>query len=137
MAKEHSIHPSSPEPHFQDENYKEIGTDTMTGSHATSTTLADEKQKPKDPQVEVSGEEAVSTASDSEYPKASQMFLIVLALALSMFLVSLDMTIISTAIPRITDQFHSLDDVGWYGTAFFLTLARLVRFESSILSTSQ
>ena len=33
------------------------------------------------------------------------------------------MTIVATAIPRITDQFRSLDDVGWYGSAFFLTLA--------------
>ncbi|KZP00728.1 MFS multidrug transporter-like protein [Calocera viscosa TUFC12733] len=35
----------------------------------------------------------------------------------------LKQTIVATAIPRITDEFHSLDDVGWYGSAFFLTLA--------------
>lgn len=29
----------------------------------------------------------------------------------------------ATAIPRITDDFQSLDQVGWYGSAFFLTLA--------------
>jgi hypothetical protein len=28
----------------------------------------------------------------------------------------LDNTIIATAIPRITDDFHSLKDVGWYGS---------------------
>lgn len=33
------------------------------------------------------------------------------------------MTIVATAIPRITDEFKSLQDVGWYGSAFFLTLA--------------
>ena len=32
-----------------------------------------------------------------------------------------DRTIISTAIPRITDQFHALNDVGWYGSAYMLT----------------
>lgn len=32
-------------------------------------------------------------------------------------------TIIATAIPRVTDEFDSLDQVGWYGSAFFLTLA--------------
>jgi len=32
------------------------------------------------------------------------------------------MTIVATAIPRITDQFKSVDQVGWYGSAFFLTL---------------
>jgi hypothetical protein len=28
----------------------------------------------------------------------------------------LDNSIIATAIPKITDQFHSLEDVGWYGS---------------------
>ena len=32
-----------------------------------------------------------------------------------------DTTIIATAIPRITRQFHSVEDVGWYGSAYFLT----------------
>jgi MFS transporter, DHA2 family, glioxin efflux transporter len=33
------------------------------------------------------------------------------------------MTIVATAIPRITDEFKSLQDVGWYGSGFFLTIA--------------
>jgi len=36
--------------------------------------------------------------------------------------VSLDMTIVATAIPKITDEFQGLDLVGWYGSAFFLTV---------------
>jgi len=32
-----------------------------------------------------------------------------------------DNTIIATAIPRITDHFRALEDVGWYGSAYFLT----------------
>lgn len=32
-------------------------------------------------------------------------------------------TIVATAIPRITDEFKSIADVGWYGSAFFLTFA--------------
>ena len=27
-----------------------------------------------------------------------------------------DNSIIATAIPKITEEFHSLDDVGWYGS---------------------
>lgn len=34
---------------------------------------------------------------------------------------ALDNTILATAIPRITDQFKSLDDVGWYGSSYLLT----------------
>lgn len=32
-----------------------------------------------------------------------------------------DNLIISTAIPRITDTFHSLKDVSWYGSAYLFT----------------
>jgi MFS family permease len=31
-------------------------------------------------------------------------------------------TIVATAIPKITDQFHGLKDISWYGSAFFMTL---------------
>ena len=36
-----------------------------------------------------------------------------------------DRTIIATAIPRITDDFHSLGDVGWYGSAYMLAACSL------------
>jgi len=52
-----------------------------------------------------------------------RLFTVVLALVLSIFLCSLDQTIIATAIPSITDDFHSAPDVGWYAAAFFITLA--------------
>ncbi|TVY17154.1 MFS gliotoxin efflux transporter gliA [Lachnellula arida] len=60
---------------------------------------------------------------DMEYPTGIRMTLVVISLLISIFLVSLDMTIVATAIPKITDEFHGLDLVGWYGSAFFLTFA--------------
>ncbi|KAL5591074.1 hypothetical protein FOBRF1_014631 [Fusarium oxysporum] len=57
---------------------------------------------------------------EKEYPTGPRLAIVVLALVLSIFLVSLDMTIIATAIPKITDEFHTLDDVSWYGSAFFM-----------------
>ena len=60
---------------------------------------------------------------DVEYPSGILLFTIIVALVLAMFLATLDMTILSTAIPRITDQFNSLDDVGWYGSIFFMMVA--------------
>ena len=49
------------------------------------------------------------------------MGIIVASLCLSIFCMALDNTIIATAIPRITDHFHSINDVGWYGSAYLLT----------------
>ncbi|TEA16144.1 Rubrofusarin-specific efflux pump aurT [Colletotrichum sidae] len=37
------------------------------------------------------------------------------------FIVALDRLIIATAIPAITDEFNSLADIGWYGSAYLLT----------------
>ncbi|CAK7266518.1 hypothetical protein SEPCBS57363_002129 [Sporothrix epigloea] len=62
---------------------------------------------------------------ESEYPTGAKLGFIVLALALSIFLMSLDFTIVATAIPKITDEFHGLSDVAWYGSAFFLTVGGL------------
>ena len=42
------------------------------------------------------------------------------AICLVCFLMLLDTSIIVTAIPQITSDFHSLQDVGWYGSAYQL-----------------
>ena len=66
--------------------------------------------------------DSLDRINTADFPTKSKLAFIVLALVLSIFLVSLDMTIVATAIPRITDEFNSLQDVGWYGAAFFLTV---------------
>lgn len=64
-------------------------------------------------------------APEPEYPSTWKMVILILALDLAVFLVALDQTIIATAIPKITDRFHSIEDVGWYGSAYFLTSTAL------------
>lgn len=68
-------------------------------------------------------EPAVPATMDdiTDYPTGIRRLAIVAALILSVFLVSLDLTIVGTAIPKITDEFRGLDLVGWYGAAFFMT----------------
>lgn len=63
------------------------------------------------------------TADSDEpvYPKPFALALLTVGIALAAFLVALDRTIVATAIPRITDDFHSPADVGWYGSAYLLT----------------
>jgi hypothetical protein len=55
----------------------------------------------------------ISHIDTSDYPTKFPLAMIVVALCLAVFLMALDMTIVATAIPRITDEFHSLDQVGW------------------------
>ncbi|KAH3058922.1 hypothetical protein KXW16_002907 [Aspergillus fumigatus] len=62
-----------------------------------------------------------SVDDDADYPSGIRLFVICLSLCLAVFLTALDNTIIATAIPRITDQFNSQGDIGWYGSAYLLT----------------
>lgn len=59
---------------------------------------------------------------DVEYPPMRTVLVVMFGLFISAFLVALDRTIIGTAIPRITDDFHSLGDVGWYASAYLLCM---------------
>jgi hypothetical protein len=58
-----------------------------------------------------------------EYPTGLNLGFVIIALFLSVFLVILDMTIVATAIPKITDEFQRLDEVSWYGAAFLICSA--------------
>ncbi|KEF63406.1 uncharacterized protein A1O9_01384 [Exophiala aquamarina CBS 119918] len=69
-----------------------------------------------------SGENEVSgKTSTTRYPPTSKVIAITIPLFLTAFLIALDRLIIGVAVPSITDQFHSLGDVGWYGSAYLLT----------------
>ncbi|KAI5196680.1 MFS general substrate transporter [Aureobasidium subglaciale] len=59
--------------------------------------------------------------TDPEYPPTLQVVVIMACLMSAIFLMALDRTIIATAIPQITDEFDSINDIGWYGSAFMLT----------------
>ncbi|KAJ0413761.1 major facilitator superfamily domain-containing protein [Aspergillus carlsbadensis] len=56
-------------------------------------------------------------------PRSPKFWSIILGMYLAIFLVALDRTIIATAIPAITDEFHSISDIGWYGSSYMLTSA--------------
>lgn len=53
------------------------------------------------------------TSKVEEYPTGLKLFLLLLSIYLAVFLVALDRTIIATALPVITDHFHSIGDIGW------------------------
>jgi EmrB/QacA subfamily drug resistance transporter len=86
----------------------------------------DEKDKTT---VEKEAEAEEATEQDQpEYPTGIKLAIIIAALALAVFLMALDNTIIATAIPKITDHFNSLTDVGWYGSSYLLTTCALQLF---------
>ncbi|KAF5006013.1 hypothetical protein FDECE_7587 [Fusarium decemcellulare] len=83
-----------------------------------------------------------ATSDETIYPSGLKLGLVLTSVFVSMFLVSLvgshythpfgtgakisqDRLIITTAIPKITDDFNSVTDIGWYGSAYLLTTCAL------------
>ncbi|KAK0935074.1 hypothetical protein LTR29_013394 [Friedmanniomyces endolithicus] len=92
-------------------------THQRTESLASSEAEA-EMEKPASPPSDL--KPSVSNG-EQVFPPFRQRVIVMVAILLAVFLIALDRTIIATAIPKITDEFHSLNDIGWYGSAFMLT----------------
>jgi len=91
-----------------------------------STTDVDEEAQVVDAvgeKVDPAGAPSSTGDASHEYPTGMRLSMIIVALVLSIFLVALDMTIVATAIPKITDEFKRLDEVSWYGASFFMCVA--------------
>ncbi|MCJ1314764.1 hypothetical protein MMC15_000076 [Xylographa vitiligo] len=103
-----------------------MATRRPTTSQSANAAAGDSASLDKSQAVETSHDVAAerdSSKPDDIYQEQSRprVILLLTSVFMSMFLVALDRTIISTAIPQITDEFNSLPDVGWYGSAYLLT----------------
>ncbi|KAI5838933.1 major facilitator superfamily domain-containing protein [Morchella snyderi] len=104
--------------------FDNLNEKSLSNSRAVSPT---DGEKMDDIEVEDRAKEGEKdngefTEDGQNYPGPVALGLITMALCLAVFLVALDQTIIATAIPKITDQFGALDDVGWYGSGYMLTM---------------
>lgn len=84
------------------------------GDGSSSKETKEEKQAISAPQ------DPLAHPAPPSYPPSLIFGINMFAMYISIFCVALDNTIISTAIPQITDQFHALEDVGWYGSGQWL-----------------
>ena len=100
-------------------NKNEQVLDEKNGQQHIATDITESK-KVNDEESAAVGEE-----ENANYPKGLKLVTLIIALCCAVFLVALDQTIIATAIPKITDHFHSINDIGWYGSAYFLTSTTL------------
>lgn len=71
----------------------------------------------------VSSEQKDIGADDGgSFPQGSKLILLTCCLCFGTLLVSVDTMILAVAIPQISTEFRALDDVGWYGSAYLLTI---------------
>ncbi|KAF2031502.1 efflux pump protein [Setomelanomma holmii] len=78
-------------------------------------------------EVAASSNESKTSSDDlnKQRVKGPKLMILLSALTLINFLALLDTSIIGTAIPYITSEFHSLPDIGWYVGAYTLATATL------------
>ncbi|KAF7936262.1 uncharacterized protein EAE98_002481 [Botrytis deweyae] len=69
-----------------------------------------------------------------QYPDPLRLSAIVFSQCMAVFLCGLDQTIIATAVPKISDDFHALGDVGWWTSAYLLTTATFQLFYGKMYS---
>ncbi len=62
------------------------------------------------------------TQGSSRYLEGWQLYVVIASLFFGTFLIALDTNILNVAVPKISTDFHALDDVAWYGTAYLVTL---------------
>ncbi|KAF2797657.1 MFS general substrate transporter [Melanomma pulvis-pyrius CBS 109.77] len=118
----HSVEPSVFEKKEMTPSAAPSSTSVREQSAEPQTADTTEDLDEKTPRAAVEGSMSDEEAEENfEYPKSWKLAIITIALALSVFCMALDNTIIATAIPRITDQFKALNDVGWYGSSYLLT----------------
>ncbi|KAJ5261162.1 hypothetical protein N7478_011757 [Penicillium angulare] len=72
-----------------------------------------------------------STKKDEDQPETTYMegwalASLTVAFMAICFILALDNTILSTAIPRITSEFHSINDIGWYGSSYLIAQMALL-----------
>ncbi|RMJ08106.1 hypothetical protein CDV36_012291 [Fusarium kuroshium] len=115
---------SSTETHIITENTNVSSSEKQPSSQQCQN---QQQQQPSDePEVETpspQGPAFQQEAMENYKPKTLKFWLIIASVFAAMFLVALDRTIIATAIPMITNEFDSLGDIGWYGSAYMLTTA--------------
>lgn len=102
-------------------------------SHAHKSSMADGNNRGKTeanasatPETNMS--DSPAGASDNEEARGNetvsklQLCLLIASLFCGTFVMALDATIIGTAVPSITTEFNSLDDIAWYGSGYLLTI---------------
>ncbi|CAH0025758.1 unnamed protein product [Clonostachys rhizophaga] len=58
---------------------------------------------------------------EPQYLSGLRLASVMVGLMLSVFCLGLDRSILATAIPKITTEFNSLNDIAWYGSAYLIS----------------
>ncbi|KAI0206463.1 hypothetical protein F4808DRAFT_120507 [Astrocystis sublimbata] len=79
------------------------------------------KEAPATPSDALEKGQEIPTREGPNYVTGTTLYLITVGLSLGLFLVSLEVTIASTALGSISNEFHNFSQSSWIVTAYLLT----------------
>jgi len=101
------------------ESKEAAAENNSSGASVTNSGLSTGERLEEKENGVVTGE----ATGEPDYATGLRLILIMITISISGLLTALEIGIIATAIPEITDKYHSINDVGWYGSATFLLAA--------------
>ncbi|KAJ0124042.1 HC-toxin efflux carrier TOXA [Diaporthe amygdali] len=93
-------------------------------AHATGSTTASSQKRGVPPgpgALKGIDDTASTTQPEPQYLSGLKFVCAFTCICIILFLVVLDGSIVSTAAPTITDEFRSLNDLGWYSSVYYMT----------------
>jgi fucose permease len=101
---------------------KQVASSSEASEEKPASTSTDEKQQAS---IKVKDDKDAPEDNAAHHVHGIARIILVFGLCATTFIIGLDQMIIATAIPKITTLFQSLDDVGWYGSAYLLCITAL------------
>ncbi|OLN81036.1 putative HC-toxin efflux carrier TOXA 25 [Colletotrichum chlorophyti] len=124
MEKSNTVDPTRTSPNPQNPKSRVVSKTSKETMRLDSPTH-EHPEKQQDSGKGAAESETQVDSDTEEYITGLKLTLVLGALTLVTFILMLDMSIITTALPEITTAFNSLADVGWYGAAYNLCGAAL------------
>ncbi|KAI1626164.1 major facilitator superfamily domain-containing protein [Exophiala viscosa] len=75
------------------------------------------------PREQLAVEENAQPEDDIEYPTGYKLWLTVVSVGVCFLLKGLDLLIVAVTIPSLTNQFKTLEDIGWYSSIYGIILS--------------
>ncbi|KAK0379092.1 efflux pump [Colletotrichum limetticola] len=99
---------------------------TENEKHSPGTTITEKEAGPSTENDQEKGKGPNNDIPVTPIPKylsGAKLWIVITCVIVVAWLMFLDSSIIVPAIPAITDEFHSLQDIGWYGSAHHVSNA--------------
>ena len=100
---------------------KPPGRERDSGSTTDSTVLANDNDIEKGKSKETVRQDAAEAQQSEQLEvQGTQLYVLIGAVLLGAFSMAINGTILGTALPAITAEFQTVDDIGWYATAYLI-----------------